>query len=211
MRALIKFGGSLQQFPHALKKLCQHITFASDEHDLYILPGGGGFTDKVRELDYQYRLDQTTTHWMAIAAMEAYAYLLHSLTPESLISHEILEEPPNKPKIILPYIHLRAADIFPHSWDVSSDSIALYYAHRLNSALILLKVVDGINDAHGTLINKLAVNELKTMETNIVDVSFAETLQKYKVKDCWIINGLTPNRLLALLQHKQVLGTKLIL
>lgn len=210
MRALIKLGGSLQQFPHALKKLCQQITFASEEHNLHILPGGGGFADKVRFLDNQYRLDQTTTHWMAITAMEAYAYLLHYLIPDSMISHEILEKPPNKPKIILPYKHLRAADIFPHSWDVSSDSIALYYAHRLNSALILLKIVDGINDVHGTLINELDVNELRTMETNIVDAAFAETLQQYKVKECWIINGLFPNRLLTLLQSKIVIGTKLI-
>lgn len=210
MRALIKLGGSLQQFPRALKKLCQQITFASEEHDLHILPGGGGFADKVRVLDDQYRLDQTTTHWMAITAMEAYAYLLHYLIPESLISHEIIEKLPNKPKIILPYIHLKAADIFPHSWDISSDSIALYYAHRLNSALILLKVVDGINDVHGALINELDVNELRTMETNIIDTTFAKTFQQYKVKECWIINGLIPNRLLTLLQSKRTIGTKLI-
>lgn len=210
MRVLIKLGGSLQQFPRALKKLCQQITFASEEHDLHILPGGGGFADKVRVLDEKYRLDQTTTHWMAITAMEAYAYLLHYLIPESLISHEIIEKLPNKPKIILPYIHLKAADIFPHSWDISSDSIAIYYAHRLNSALILLKVVDGINDVHGALINELDVNELRTMETNIIDTTFAKTFQQYKVKECWIINGLIPNRLLTLLQSKRTIGTKLI-
>jgi len=211
MRILIKIGGSLQSFPHDLKALCQQITFASGDHDLYILSGGGTFADKVRELDLQYNLDQTNAHWMAITAMEAYAYLLHSCMPESVISPEISEFSSNKPKIILPYLHLREVDVFPHSWTVTSDSIALYFAALLKSDLILIKVVDGISDFDGSHIDELAVKDLKKIKTNVLDSKFAETFQQFNIRDCWIINGLVPNRLSTHLRAEKTIGTKIII
>ena len=208
MRTLIKLGGSLQRYPDALKLLCQQIVFASEQHDLFILPGGGSFADKVRALDTQYMLDHTTTHWMAIAAMEAYAYLLHYLIPNSLISHDLSETPLFKPKVILPYAHLRAVDTFSHSWKITSDSIALYYANQLNSAIILIKVIDGIFNPNGSLIEEIDAFKLGNIKTNVVDDNFVETFNHYGIEVCWIINGLVSSRLNELLQKQRTIGTK---
>ena len=209
MRVLIKIGGSLQHFPRALEALCQQITFASGDHTLYILPGGGTFADKIRELDQQYNLTPANAHWMAITAMEAYAYLLHSNIHGSVISSELPEYSLNKPTIILPYLHLKEVDVFPHSWTVTSDSIALYYASLLKSDLILIKVVDGISDAHGSLITELAVTELKTIKTDVLDLKFAETFQQFNIRYCWLINGLFPDRLANFFREKRTIGTKI--
>ena len=210
MRTLIKLGGSLQRYPDALKLLCQQIVFASEKHDLFILPGGGSFADKVRVLDTQYMLDQTTTHWMAIAAMEAYAYLLHYLIPNSLISHELSETPLYRPKVILPYVHMRAVDVFSHSWEITSDSIALYYANQLNSDIILIKVIDGIVNSNGLLIEEIDVFKLGNIKTNVVDDYFVETFKQYEIEACWIINGRVSSRLNELLQKQRTIGTKVI-
>ncbi len=210
MRTLIKLGGSLQRYPDALKSLCQQIVSVSEKHDLFILPGGGSFADKVRVLDTQYMLDQTTTHWMAIAAMEAYAYLLHYLIPNSLISHELSETPLNRPKVILPYVHLRAVDAFSHSWDITSDSIALYYANQLNSDIILIKAIDGIVNSNGSLIDEIDAFKLGTIKTNVVDDYFVETFIQYGTEACWIINGRVSSRLNELLQKQRTIGTKVI-
>ncbi len=210
MRTLIKLGGSLQRYPDALKLLCQQIVFASEQHDLFILLGGGSFADKVRALDTQYMLDQTTTHWMAIAAMEAYAYLLHYLIPNSLISHELSETPLYRPKVILPYVHLRDVDAFSHNWEITSDSIALYYANQLKSDIILIKVIDGIVNSKGSLIEEIDVFTLGNIKTNVVDDYFVEAFKHYKIEACWIINGRVASRLNELLQKQRTIGTKVI-
>ena len=50
--------------------------------------------------------------------------------------------------MLAPHTWMRAADPLPHSWDITSDSIAAFIAGALGaSELILLKPVDGPLDA----------------------------------------------------------------
>ena len=53
-----------------------------------------------------------------------------------------------KVPVLAPHAWMRAADPLPHSWDITSDSIAAFIAGSLDaSELILLKPVDGPVDA----------------------------------------------------------------
>jgi len=79
-------------------------------------------------------------HWMAIAAMEQYAWYI------AVHGVETMDEigMPEGIRVLLPYRVMRMEDPLPHTWEVTSDSISAWVAHRLNLPLLLLKSVDGL-------------------------------------------------------------------
>ena len=94
-----------------------------------IVPGGGPFADMVRAVDDRFDIGDDAAHWAAILAMDQYANALATLVPGL--------------PILAPYRWLRAVDPLPHSWDVTSDSIAAWVAHAVGAErLLLVKPVD---------------------------------------------------------------------
>jgi 5-(aminomethyl)-3-furanmethanol phosphate kinase len=111
---------------------------------LVIVPGGGPFADAVRAVDRQLGLSATTAHWMAIAAMDQYAEVI----AERLDRTSRLDDPQDigpaiaegRVPVLRPSRWLREADPLPHSWDVTSDSIAAWIAGQVGARhLILVK------------------------------------------------------------------------
>jgi aspartokinase-like uncharacterized kinase len=142
--AVIKIGGGLLAHAGCLDAALEQIAIASRDAPLLVVPGGGPFADAVRKVDRQVGLSDDTAHWMAIIAMDQYAQLIASrLTGGRLItaSHEIaaaLED--GYVPVLAPYQWVRQADPLPHSWDVTSDSIAAWIAGEVGaSRLILVK------------------------------------------------------------------------
>jgi aspartokinase-like uncharacterized kinase len=99
-------------------------------------------------------------------------------------------------------------DPLPHSWNVTSDSIAGYIAKSIRAEkLILLKDVDGIytddpkkvNDAN--LIEKVTASELMETMTKptCIDKMLPKVLRYSKIK-AHIVNGLFPERLESILK-----------
>ena len=78
---------------------------------------------------------------MAIAAMEQYGWFIAS---HGMKTTDILAVP-EKTTVFLPYISMRQRDPLPHSWDITSDSIAAWIAAELGIELLVLKSVDGIS------------------------------------------------------------------
>lgn len=85
---------------------------------------------------------------MAILAMDQYAFALADIIPRG----RLVEDGPGihaalaggAIPILAPSRWLRAADELPHSWDVTSDSLAAYLATLLGAEdLILVKPVSG--------------------------------------------------------------------
>src|SRR5215510_3527159 len=78
---VIKVGGSLGARPATLRRLMETLATAARRHWLVVVPGGGSFADEVRRTDRRVRLGDSAAHWMAILAMDQYAYLLARLAP----------------------------------------------------------------------------------------------------------------------------------
>jgi 5-(aminomethyl)-3-furanmethanol phosphate kinase len=141
---IIKIGGGITWVPGALDRVCQTVGKLSREWPLVIIPGGGPFADGVREFDRRMGLSPDVAHWMAILAMDQYAHVLASRIPDAVL----VEEPGwiraalagVGPVVLAPYRWMRSADVLPHSWEVSSDSIAAFVAGALDARrLILIK------------------------------------------------------------------------
>jgi aspartokinase-like uncharacterized kinase len=145
---VVKIGGGLAAIPGALNAACSAVADLARRHRVVVIPGGGPFADAVREFDRLEGLGDDTAHWMAILAMDQYA---HGLAQR--IDRAVLVEEPGgigpalgagRPAVLAPYRWMRSADVLPHSWDATSDSVAAFIAGALDAAhLVLVKPRDG--------------------------------------------------------------------
>ncbi|SHI29854.1 hypothetical protein [Desulfosporosinus lacus] len=199
---IIKLGGSLiyNEGGQALQELGNILQSLSAQHSLVIIPGGGPFADSVRDYGERLNLSDPTCHFMALLAMDQFAYVLQSFIPGSRLTY--LTDPlsfqqasiPSSPQILLcsHYLSLVPPEDLPRSWDVTSDSISAYLAKQLDaSLLVLLKSVD-IDPA---------------VKEPDVDAYFHEALSPNL--PVWFLNGLHPQRLAELLESGYTQGVHL--
>lgn len=220
MEAVIKVGGSLAEYPSALRTLCQALSSMVQSHRIMIIPGGGKFADTVREAYSTFSLDDTLAHKMALLAMDQYGLLLHGITPNSATTYSI-EEAKKMARAVLP-IFLPSKFMFSknpleNSWNVTSDSIAAYIAGIISAKkLILAKDVDGMftldpkRHRDVALIERISVEELQTLsQATCVDKALPHILSETRT-ECYIVNGMHPERVRALLEGKQAISTRII-
>jgi 5-(aminomethyl)-3-furanmethanol phosphate kinase len=146
--AVIKVGGALLTLEDALPRALSALNHLSREHSFLVIPGGGPFADAVRSVDQTHALTPDDAHWMAILGMDQYAILIASrIRNAELVAHrdEIARAAARgRIPVLAPYRWLREADPLPHSWDVTSDSIAAWVATEIGARqLILVKPTIG--------------------------------------------------------------------
>lgn len=146
--AVVKLGGSLGRIGGALAAAGRAVSAAARRRPLVVVPGGGALADVVRTLDRELSLPATTAHWMAVLAMDQYAHVIAAHTDSAVVAHDaaeirsVLAE--SRIPVLAPYRWMFAADVLPHRWEVTSDSIAAFVAGALDAdLLVLLKPVAG--------------------------------------------------------------------
>jgi probable H4MPT-linked C1 transfer pathway protein len=149
---VVKVGGGLSRDLQALETVGTALAEAGRRHRILVVPGGGPFADAVRTFDQAGTISADAAHWMAILAMDQYAHALVEAIPGATL----VEEPgavggalrDGGVAVLAPYRWLRAADVLPHSWDATSDSVAAFVAGALDAdRLVLVKPVDGTVEA----------------------------------------------------------------
>ncbi len=206
--AVLKVGGSLSR-GNGLNTLCEEINRLGKERSLLVIPGGGDFADQVRKADRRYHLEQTAAHNMALLAMDQYGYVLHHLMRDCRLTHDLdiacTKAMSGETSILLPATIMMREDPLPHSWHVTSDSIAAWIAARIGCArLILLKDVDGLLNPNG-IIAEMTCAQLKE-HSGGVDEYLSRALGESSV-EAWIVNGMQPGRLTELLRTGHTMGT----
>jgi len=217
--AVIKVGGSLAEAPAALKALCKELGEVAKKHSIAIVPGGGKFADVVRAIDRRFALPSAVAHRMAILAMDQYGLLLSQLIPNSrpIIAlkeaHRLLRK--QIVPVLLPSELMLQDDPFEPSWDVTSDSIAAYFASRLGAAkLILVTNVDGIftkdpkKFKEAELFEEISIAEFLAVGRTSVD-KFLPKLLSETALDCYVVNGKRPERIAALLDGRDTVCTRI--
>ena len=136
-------------------------------------------------------LGDEAAHWMAVLAMEQYAYFLADgtgarLTPEIRIPEK------RRVNVLLPYRALTEEDFCPeHSWDYTSDSIALLVAARLGLPLIKATDVDGVM-IEGKVAEELFARQLLGRESCIDQGTIRLLLGDLSGMRVWVLNGSDP-------------------
>jgi len=154
---VVKIGGGLMAHTDAFDAVLRTIGATAHERRLLVVPGGGPFADLVRKMYSEFRLSEDAAHWMAVLAMEQYAYLIaERLTGGLLVTHRRQIESAldgGRVPVLAPFRWLQEDDSLPHSWTVTSDSIAAWVSDTIGAArLVLVKppraADDDLVDAH---------------------------------------------------------------
>ncbi len=156
-----KLGGSLLRLPDLPRRLSDLFAVRRDEQSLLVC-GGGRAADIVREWDAVHQLGDEHAHWLALRSIQLNEQLLLALCPNELsivrtrdesatawhagrvpllsLFEFIRDEEPRPSSLSKDHGEL---SILPHTWDVTSDSLAAWVAIRWPaSRLVLLKSVD---------------------------------------------------------------------
>ena len=132
---IVKLGGSLcadPVLPQWLDLLAQlgggRVT---------LVGGGGSFADEVRRLQSHWQFNDLAAHNMAVLAMAQTAYQLNAMNPTLKLAssrsdiRRVLHK--GQTALWLPFELQREQADAQTTWDVTSDSLALDLARRLNA------------------------------------------------------------------------------
>ncbi len=168
VETVVKLGGRVLAHVEHLDAALATIGVAATSRHMLIVPGGGPFADAVRDVDRRLGLSDAAAHWMAVLAMDQYAHLIAAKLARAVVVAEPREiadalgaRPAGHVPVLAPYRWLREIDPLPHSWDVTSDTIAAWVAGRVGARRLVLVKPPGLRPSS---------------ECNVVDACFARTL-----------------------------------
>jgi aspartokinase-like uncharacterized kinase len=141
---VVKLGGGVLANADHFDTVLARIAGGAQQRRLLVVPGGGPFADAVRTVDRRFNLSDDAAHWMAVLAMDQYARFVAS----RLVNGEVIESlqalgvalAAGRLPVLAPFRWLREADPLPHSWDVTSDSIAAWVSGQVGARrLVVIK------------------------------------------------------------------------
>jgi aspartokinase-like uncharacterized kinase len=157
---VVKLGGSLYNTPE-LKLWLQTLADTSISTPIVIVPGGGPFADQVREAQTLHHFNDAVAHHMALIAMKQFGLMLIALEAKCQPFNAL--KPEQAFSVWLPDDSLLTDRILPHSWDLTSDSLALWLASKLEAEQLLL-----VKRIH---VSATSIQQLTT--NHVIDRSFA--------------------------------------
>ncbi len=163
---IVKIGGSLNTNPTLPAWL--DLLAQCGGGRVTVVCGGGGFADEVRRAQAHWKFGDVSAHNMALLAMAQTAYLMHGLNPALQLTRSkadirrVLQR--GGTALWLPYELQRDQPDAQTNWQVTSDSIALDLARRLNAERLVVVKSCPI-DAKASL--------AQLTESGIVDQRFA--------------------------------------
>jgi aspartokinase-like uncharacterized kinase len=223
MMVLIKLGALAMQLNLA-RAFVVKIRESPGHYQVVLFPGGGAFADLIRKEDHEYHIGEEAAHWLAIHAMDSTGVLLANTCPglRQFTQLEDLEKYlyrsqtfasdglPEVP-IWLPHAWCRRADPTPHSWDVTSDSLAIFAGASLGVKWVgLAKITGELTKTlpfsasprlSGTELQQMmaASRDAKNNEEWVVDPYLPHAIQKTKTA-CRVFDGRDIDNVGALLR-----------
>ena len=137
---IVKLGGSLATssvLPAWLDLLAQ-----CGGGRVTVVCGGGSFADEVRRAQAQWKFSDLSAHNMAVLAMAQTAHLMHGLNPTLQLTRSkadirrVLHN--GRTALWLPFELQRDQPDANTNWEVTSDSIALDLARRMNAERLVI-------------------------------------------------------------------------
>lgn len=137
---VVKLGGSLAEDPLLVDWLEQLTDLGGGR--VIIVPGGGNFAEAARRAQTLWHFDDLSGHNMAVLGMGQFAFMLNGLHPEiEMCANEqdmIATMHRGRVAVWMPLNLLRQNRDELTSWSVTSDSLALWLAERLNAERVIL-------------------------------------------------------------------------
>ena len=193
-------------YPYQLREILKAISIYSEKHIVLVVPGGGAFADIVRNFHSRKYLSDSAAHWLATRCMDLTGAIMADMhSSMNLYSgKDALERwAEGQSFIIQPYELLKSHDRLPHSWDVTSDSIAYWFGIEGEAdVVIFLKCINPFAKWFFLVQSETEPVRPKSFEylvkKEIIDpymVQLQSNFQGY----FYVMNGLWPENLAAIL------------
>lgn len=208
---IVKIGGKILENKENLESTIaqfKHICENDIVQKIIIIPGGGTYANFVRRIDEKISIGDELSHWMAIFAMNCNGIELSQKYNDIKYFDNLGELKKSNERIVifLPYDFINQRDELLHSWDVTSDSIALYIAHHLGlKDCFLIKDIDGIISSNNEILRELTTfeynnlkntNKIVTININQEEIKDSQPIDSYIINliikynvNCIILNG----------------------
>lgn len=208
---VVKVGGSVARAGICvLKRVLEELSHSKTP--LLIVPGGWIFADFVRLVDCSHNLGETA-HDMAIAGMEIYAMLISHIggfdriTFDRITLEELDEKSFKGIYVLMPYSSRIQESELPKSWDVTSDSIAIWVASKLKDWGLGGKTVLKITDVDGVYRNGRFCERVRARDALGCIDRYSIRLIEERGIDVFVCNGLKAGRVKGYIVEGKTLGT----
>ena len=137
---IVKLGGSLTTSP--LLPAWLDLLAQCGGGRVTVVCGGGSFADEVRRAQTHWKFGDLSAHNMAVLAMAQTAHLMHGLNPALQLTRSkadirhVLHN--GRTALWLPFELQRDQPDANTNWQVTSDSIALDLARRMNAERLVV-------------------------------------------------------------------------
>lgn len=180
---VVKLGGSLINSPE-LPKWLDTLVKISDGKVL-IVPGGSVFADAVRAAQQLTQVDDVTAHHLALLAMDQFGLLLAGMNSRLVTASSELEIAErgwqHRGIVWLPSRMVLADEQIAQNWQVTSDSLSAWIAHKIGSEhLIIVKSAELSN-----LPAKVSVQTL--VDKQVLDQAFPDFIAGSNFSS-WLLN-----------------------
>jgi aspartokinase-like uncharacterized kinase len=137
---IVKLGGSLASSP-ALSSWLRILSEYGGGR-VIVVPGGGPFADAVRDTQHEWGFDDETAHHMALLAMVQYGLMLSAMSPRLLATDQPAQWQAalqsGRVAVWLPVPMALQDSTMEASWRMTSDSLALWLARRVQAECVIL-------------------------------------------------------------------------
>lgn len=229
-RLVCKVGGSLLDAGRA-PAVMEVLRRTAPGLGILALSGGGTAADRIRLRHRRGELDMSEAHWAAVRVLDGNAFRLAggcgapAPVVTGLDAASAIRTPAggaasgagigrtpvagDGPAVMAPSPLLRAEDPLPHSWDVTSDSIAAWLAARCGAARLVLIKARGERTLPGAGSGTGPLPAARAARDGLVDRHLPSLLVG-AAYSTWIVNGRHPGRLLAFLTGDETAATLLL-
>ena len=165
------------------------LALAEECYSFLVVPGGGPMADLVRDIYSRGDLSLEAAHWMAILAMEQYAYFLADGNA-AILTREICRSKNDRGvQVLLPYQILIENDRgLLHNWDYTSDAVAALVAAQLSAPLIKATDVDGVM-MDGKVVLEVPANRMLGRKSCVDQGTIELLCGSLKGNSIWVLNG----------------------
>lgn len=171
---VIKLGGSLAD-SSLLKDWLDYLALNRSPKTV-IVPGGGMFAEQVRVAQKFWCVGDKTAHCMALLAMQQMAFLFQGINQNLHIVSTVQEIKSSlaSKKVIIwsPDIQQLDREGIPASWDITSDSLAVWLAKEITATELFLVKSASVSP-------ELSIQQMAGK--GIVDKGFCEFMKSAKV------------------------------
>jgi len=182
---VVKLGGSLLGSPE-LSRWLETLVRISDGQ-VVIVPGGGLFADAVREAQLLTHVSDADAHRLALLAMDQFGLLLVAMNANLVTASSELEIAErgwqHRAIVWLPSQMVLADESIPKNWQVTSDSLSAWFAHKIGAKHLVLvksKVLVSYPKSSATALQTLVTDEL-------IDHAFADFYAEDNFQT-WVVN-----------------------